>query len=45
MKNMSSLSRVTLLPDSRSKHTGNKIKSKIKQGAEPYGVLCTGIFS
>ncbi|BCA49837.1 hypothetical protein BatF92_17790 [Bacteroides thetaiotaomicron] len=38
MKNMSSLSRVTLLPDSRSEHTGIDVEhlNQINKGLTPY---------
>ena len=47
MKNMSSLSRVTLLPDSRSKHTGIDIEhlNQINKGLTPHEAPYFGIVS
>ena len=45
MKNMSSFSRVTLLPDSRSEHTGIDVEhlNQINKGLTPYEAPYIGI--
>ena len=47
MKNMSSLSRVTLLPDSRSQHTGIDVEhlNQINKGLTPHEAPYFGIVS